>query len=118
MQQAQQQAQKAEQQPQVNFSFQKCLWVSKLRGIYIYGFLHAAELGESHGVFLGSPIRRTRKSTLSSNGEVWWPSLPFLMQFGGYILDKRRLSQIILYGSLVAIQRIVMDIFGTNLALW
>ena len=38
---------------------------------------------------------------------IWW-----------VIVDKRRLSQILLFGSLVAIQRVVMDIFGTNVALW
>ena len=38
---------------------------------------------------------------------VWW-----------VIVDKRRLSQILLFGSFVAVQRIVMDIFGTNVVLW
>ena len=38
---------------------------------------------------------------------IWW-----------VIVDKRRLSQILLFGSLVAIQRVVMDTFGTNVALW
>jgi len=38
---------------------------------------------------------------------IWW-----------VIVDKRRLSQILLFGSLVAVQRIVMDIIGTNAVLW
>jgi len=38
---------------------------------------------------------------------IWW-----------VLVDKRRLSQILLFGSFVAIQRIVMDIFGTNTVLW
>ena len=38
---------------------------------------------------------------------IWW-----------VIVDKRRLSQILLFGAFVAIQRAVMDIFGTNMALW
>ena len=38
---------------------------------------------------------------------IWW-----------VLVDKRRLSQILLFGAFVAIQRAVMDIFGTNTALW
>jgi len=38
---------------------------------------------------------------------IWWVKV-----------DKRRLSQILLFGSLVAVQRIVMDIIGTNAVLW
>ena len=38
---------------------------------------------------------------------IWW-----------IIVDKRRLSQILLFGAFVAIQRAVMDIFGTNVGLW
>jgi len=38
---------------------------------------------------------------------IWW-----------VIVDKRRLSQILLFGSFVAVGRIVMDIIGTNAVLW
>jgi len=38
---------------------------------------------------------------------IWW-----------VLVDKQRLSQILLFGAFVAIQRAVMDIFGTNTALW
>ena len=38
---------------------------------------------------------------------IWW-----------VLVDKRRLSQILLFGAFVAIQRMVMDIFGTDVALW
>ena len=38
---------------------------------------------------------------------IWW-----------VLVDKRRLSQILLFGAFIAIQRMVMDIFGTNAALW
>ena len=38
---------------------------------------------------------------------IWW-----------VVVDKRRLSQILLFGAFIAIQRAVMDIFGTNTALW
>jgi len=38
---------------------------------------------------------------------IWWA-----------IVDKRQLSQILLFGSFVAIERIVMDIIGTNAVLW
>ncbi|HEY8875863.1 MAG TPA: CBO0543 family protein [Desulfosporosinus sp.] len=38
---------------------------------------------------------------------IWW-----------IIVDKQRLSQILLFGSFVAIQRAVMDIFGTDIGLW
>jgi len=38
---------------------------------------------------------------------IWW-----------VLVDKQRLSQILLFGSLVAVQRIVMDIIGTNAVLW
>ena len=34
------------------------------------------------------------------------------------IVDKRRLSQILLFGSLIAAGRIFMDIIGSNAALW
>lgn len=38
---------------------------------------------------------------------IWW-----------IIVDKRRLSQILLFGSLAAVGRIVMDIIGSNVVLW
>ena len=38
---------------------------------------------------------------------IWW-----------VIVDKRRLPQIIIFGSLVAVGRICMDIVGTNAVLW
>ena len=38
---------------------------------------------------------------------IWW-----------VLVDKRRLSQILLFGAFIAIQRAVMDIFGTNTARW
>jgi len=38
---------------------------------------------------------------------IWW-----------VIVDKRRLSEILLYGSFVSIQRIAFDIIGTNAILW
>ncbi|MDP4125565.1 MAG: CBO0543 family protein [Bacillota bacterium] len=38
---------------------------------------------------------------------IWW-----------VIVDKRRLSQILLFGSLISVCRITMDIFGNNTALW
>jgi len=38
---------------------------------------------------------------------IWW-----------VIVDKRRLSQILLFGSFVAIQRVVFAIIGTNAVLW
>ena len=38
---------------------------------------------------------------------IWWA-----------IVDKRRLTQILLFGSLIAAGRIVMDIIGNNVALW
>src|SRR5665648_140096 len=38
---------------------------------------------------------------------IWW-----------VLVDKRRLSQILLFGAFVAIQRAVMDIFGTSTARW
>lgn len=38
---------------------------------------------------------------------IWWA-----------IIDKRRLSQILLFGSLVAVGRVAMDIVGTNTVLW
>ena len=38
---------------------------------------------------------------------IWW-----------VIVVKRRLSQILLFGSFVAVGRIVMDIIGTNAVLW
>jgi len=38
---------------------------------------------------------------------IWW-----------VIVDKRRLSQILLFGSFVAVGRIVMDIIATNAVLW
>ncbi len=38
---------------------------------------------------------------------VWWK-----------LVDKQRIIQIILFGSLVAVGRIVMDIIGNNIVLW
>lgn len=38
---------------------------------------------------------------------VWW-----------LLVDKRRLSQILLFGSFVAVGRIVMDIIGSDMVLW
>lgn len=38
---------------------------------------------------------------------IWW-----------MLTDKRRLSEILLFGSFVAVGRIVMDIIGTNMVLW
>jgi len=38
---------------------------------------------------------------------IWW-----------VLVDKRRLSQILLFGSLVAVGRVVMDIVGFNAILW
>lgn len=38
---------------------------------------------------------------------IWW-----------HIVDKRRLSQLLLFGSFVAVGRIIMDIIGTNTVLW
>jgi hypothetical protein len=38
---------------------------------------------------------------------IWW-----------IIVDKRRLSQLLLFGSLVSVGRIVMDIIGTNIVFW
>ena len=38
---------------------------------------------------------------------IWW-----------VIVDKRRLSQILLFGSLVAVGRVVMDTIGVNAVLW
>lgn len=38
---------------------------------------------------------------------VWWK-----------LVDKQRLSQILLFGSFVAVGRIVMDLIGSNIVLW
>lgn len=38
---------------------------------------------------------------------IWW-----------VLVEKRRLSQIILFGSFIAVGRIVMDLVGNNLVLW
>jgi hypothetical protein len=38
---------------------------------------------------------------------LWW-----------LLVDKRRLSQILLFGSFIAVGRIVMDLVGNNLVLW
>lgn len=38
---------------------------------------------------------------------VWW-----------LLVDKHRLSQILLFGSFIAVGRIVMDIIGSNMVLW
>lgn len=38
---------------------------------------------------------------------IWW-----------ILADKKRLSQLLLYGSLVSVGRIVFDIVGTNMVLW
>lgn len=51
----------------------------------------------------------------------WWSLIALIAIFYAIwwvIVDKRRLSQIILFGSLVAVGRIVMDIIGTNAVLW
>ena len=51
----------------------------------------------------------------------WWSLLAFIAisyAIWWVLVDKRRLSQILLFGSFVAIQRMVMDIFGTDVALW
>ncbi|HEY8910086.1 MAG TPA: CBO0543 family protein [Desulfosporosinus sp.] len=51
----------------------------------------------------------------------WWSLIALIVIFYAIwwvIVDKQRLSQILLFGSFVAIQRIVMDTFGSNLALW
>jgi len=47
----------------------------------------------------------------------WWSTVALIVisyAIWWVIVDKRRLSQILLFGSLVAVQRIVMDIIGTN----
>jgi hypothetical protein len=51
----------------------------------------------------------------------WWSLIA--MNFIGYaiwwkFIDKRRLSQLLLFGSLIAVGRIIMDIIGTNTVLW
>lgn len=38
---------------------------------------------------------------------IWWK-----------IIDKQRLTQLLLFGSFIAVGRIVMDIIGTNTVLW
>jgi len=51
----------------------------------------------------------------------WW-SLIALIIFSYVIwwltVDKRRLTQILLFGALIAVGRVVMDIIGSNVALW
>jgi hypothetical protein len=49
-------------------------------------------------------------SLLAINGigyAIWWK-----------LIDKQRLSQLLLFGSFVAVGRIVLDIVGTNTVLW
>jgi len=52
----------------------------------------------------------------------WWSMIVFVAIFYAIwwwvLVDKGRLSQILLFGSFVAVQRIVMDIVGTNTVLW
>ena len=51
----------------------------------------------------------------------WWSLI--ILIISSYIIwwkmvDKRRLSDVLLFGSLIAVGRIVMDIIGSNTALW
>ena len=51
----------------------------------------------------------------------WWSLIALIVIFYAIwlvIVEKRRLSQILLFGSLIAVGRIVMDIIGTDVALW
>ena len=51
----------------------------------------------------------------------WWSLIVIIVIFYAIwlaIVEKRRLSQILLFGSLIAVGRIVMDIVGTDVALW
>jgi len=51
----------------------------------------------------------------------WWSTLALIAisyAIWWVIVDKQRLPQILLFGSFVAVQRVVMDIIGTNAALW
>lgn len=46
-------------------------------------------------------------ATIVTAYTIWWT-----------FVDKRRLSQVMLFGSFVAVGRIVMDLIGNNLVLW
>ncbi|VBB05276.1 Hypothetical protein LUCI_0483 [Lucifera butyrica] len=51
----------------------------------------------------------------------WW-SL-FILAVAAYIIwwrfvDKHRLSEILLFGSFIAVGRMIMDLIGTNMVLW
>ena len=51
----------------------------------------------------------------------WWSLIALIVIFYAIwlaIVEKRRLSQILLFGSMIAVGRIVMDIVGTDVALW
>jgi hypothetical protein len=51
----------------------------------------------------------------------WWSMVALVAIFYAIwwvIVDKRQLSQILLFGSFVAVMRAVTDIFGTNIVLW
>ena len=51
----------------------------------------------------------------------WWSLVAFVAisyAIWWVIVDKRRLSQILLFGSLVAVGRVVMDTIGSNAVLW
>jgi len=51
----------------------------------------------------------------------WWSMVAFIAisyAIWWVIVDKRRLSQILLFGSLVAVGRVMIDIIGTNAVLW
>jgi len=51
----------------------------------------------------------------------WWSLIALIAVFYAIwwaIVDKRRLSQILLFGSFIAIGRIVMDIVASNVVLW
>ncbi|HEY5586821.1 MAG TPA: CBO0543 family protein [Ruminiclostridium sp.] len=51
----------------------------------------------------------------------WWSMFALVAIFYAIwwvIVDKRRLSQILLFGSFIAVSRVVMDIIGFNAILW
>ncbi|HZK55599.1 MAG TPA: CBO0543 family protein [Desulfosporosinus sp.] len=51
----------------------------------------------------------------------WWSSIVLIAiayAIWWVIVDKRRLSQILLFGSLIAVGRTMMDVVGTNAAFW
>lgn len=51
----------------------------------------------------------------------WWSLIALIAIYYAIwwvLVDKRRLSQILLFGAFIAIQRAVMDIFGTSTARW